>query len=117
MDNVIALSYLLKMGMPKTKFAQIQVKKFETTCWPRRSQLSRIPSNCSQREIQFPVRDSSKWQLDPKVFQTICRKWELLEIYLFLPEFLIRSQHTYHGSWIIRQRKRCFPNMLSHPLH
>ena len=30
------------------------------------------------------VRDSREWKLDPKVFQTICRKWELPDIDLFV---------------------------------
>ena len=45
------------------------------------------------------VRDSSEWKLDPKVFQIICRKWELPDIYLFASR-ISHQVSTYHVSWI-----------------
>ena len=85
-DNVVALSYLVKMGGTHNKVLS-DISKLKLLWNYLLAKVITITaeyfSGTVMKEADFQaraVRDSSKWKLDSKVFQTICRKWDLPDI-------------------------------------
>ena len=85
-DNVVALSYLVKIGGTHNKVLS-DISKLKLLWNYLLAKVITITaeyfSGTVMKEADFQaraVRDSSKWKLDSKVFQTICRKWDLPDI-------------------------------------
>ena len=85
-DNVVALSYLVKMGGTHNKVLS-DISKLKLLWNYLLAKVITITveyfSGTVMKEADFQaraVRDSSKWKLDSKVFQTIRRKWDLPDI-------------------------------------
>ena len=64
MNNVIALSYLVKMGVHTTKFSQMQAKRFGPTCWPKGSQLQQNTLQVLSTMKPFSSRESRLKQME-----------------------------------------------------
>ena len=87
MDHIVALSYLVKVGVTQNKVLSDLSKEIWDYLLAKRITITTeyLPGALN-KETNFQlrvVRDSSKWKLDYKVFQTICRRWKLPDIDLF----------------------------------
>ena len=107
MDNGVALSYLVKIGGSTHKKVRSDISKdiwLGLLAGQRDHNYSRIPSRCSQQGSWIPVASSERlkrMEIGSQSFSNNMQKRGASRHRLFLlPEFLIRSQHTFHGSWI-----------------
>ena len=79
MDHIVALSYLVKIGVTQNKVLSDLSKEIWDYLLAKRITITTeyLPGALN-KETNFQlrvVRDSSKWKLDYKFFQTICRRW------------------------------------------
>ena len=87
MDHIVALSYLVKIGVTQNKVLSDLIKEIWDYLLAKGITITAeyLPGALN-KEANFQLqalRDSSKWKLDYKAFQTLCRRRELPDIDLF----------------------------------
>ena len=107
-DNVVALSYLVKMGSTDNKvLSNNKQRDLGLLAGYRHHNYSRISSRCSKKRKPISSREQERLnqrEVGSQSFSNNMRQKGASRISRF------RSQHTYHGSWTHSARQGTFFN-------
>ena len=75
MDNIVAISYLVKMGGTRNKSLTVLSKKIWDYLLTQESTREYLPGllNLEEDTQSRTVSEASKWELNPSLFQKICK--------------------------------------------
>ena len=101
MDNMVALSYLVKMGGTQNKNLTLLSKEIWEYLIAKEITITAeyLPGSLN-KEADFQsraVKDSSEWKLNPEIFQKICKEWETPDVDLFASR--VSHQLPTYMSW------------------
>ena len=99
MDNIIALSYLVKMGGTQL-LALISKEIWEYLLDKGTTITAEYLPGALKKEAGMQsqtVKDSSKWKLNPVMFQNLCKSWWTPDIDLFASR--VSHQVPAYVSW------------------
>ena len=101
MDNIVALSYLVKMGGTRNQLlVQISKEIWEYLLDKGITITAEYLPGALNREADMQsrtVKDSSEWKLNPVVFQNLCKSWWTPDIDLFASR--VSHQVPAYVSW------------------